>query len=486
MARPVRIGLVFEPSAEMLRFAVEQATLLWGGQYQPFFRPGDLKRIEAVSRALGVDVLLALDRAGASGEAVALDGYQWQGREEMGPLAPARDYINYRLLGPERLLDELPRESWVLPDWAAGDPLDGLFRIWFGSYGTSDQGVSLGKRFAAHATQARIDEGAEVPTDAASWITPATATRAAIEYKGMSPGAAFVVVAPSDPASLMALWNARACGARAFPFPVGHEERVLAAAHAWLQQVLGDGELSRWVTGDGKPVGPRIYIWQATGQGELPGRLAELLAGQGITPTAVSPDTGQEFAHGWYGEHPLTTSYAHGFSQPLEADGRVVRIPIPGVGSAIQDSDAPRGDVIAVQVSISAAAGVRPDWTFSVPNKRSYAGLLRQHDGVMLNFDRPVADGRVLSVSSGAREVAISAVPSMRIFGKLLEEPGWSARQTRWGFRDAIHRTTRRGRKHRRQPARRARRTHRSRAQRTGPAVRRHRPGHKKMEGFVA
>src|ERR1700751_4943152 len=27
MARPVRIGLVFEPSADMLRFAVEQATL---------------------------------------------------------------------------------------------------------------------------------------------------------------------------------------------------------------------------------------------------------------------------------------------------------------------------------------------------------------------------------------------------------------------------------------------------------------------------
>jgi hypothetical protein len=62
----VRIGLVFEPSAEMLRFAVEQATLLWGGQYQPFFRPGDLERIEQVSRRLGVDVLLALDTAGAA------------------------------------------------------------------------------------------------------------------------------------------------------------------------------------------------------------------------------------------------------------------------------------------------------------------------------------------------------------------------------------------------------------------------------------
>ncbi len=84
MARPVRIGLVFEPSAEMLRLAVEQATLLWGGQYQPFFRPGHLDRTERVSRWLGVDVLLALDRAGASEEAAALDGYQWRGRDGWG------------------------------------------------------------------------------------------------------------------------------------------------------------------------------------------------------------------------------------------------------------------------------------------------------------------------------------------------------------------------------------------------------------------
>jgi hypothetical protein len=137
MARPVRIGLVFEPSAEMLRLAVEQATLLWGGQYQPFFRPGDLDRIERVARRLGVDVLLALDWAASSEEAAALDGYQWQGREEWGPLAPAQDYVNHRLLGPERLLGELPRDSWVLPDWAAGDPLDDLFRVWSAPMGAA-------------------------------------------------------------------------------------------------------------------------------------------------------------------------------------------------------------------------------------------------------------------------------------------------------------------------------------------------------------
>jgi len=355
------------------------------------------------------------------------------GARRLGGLAPAQDYINHRLLGPERLLDELPRDSWVLPGWAADDPLDDLFRVWFGAYGTSAQGVSLEKQFAARATQARIDDGAETLADAASWITPVTATSAAIEYTGMSPGAAVVVVDPADPASLTALWNARACGARAFPFPVGHEQRVLPAVDAWLQQLLAEGELSRWMTGDGTPAGPRIYIWQATGPGELPGTLAELLTGHDVTPVPVSPDLGQEWARGWQGDHPFTTGYAHTFAQPLEADGRVARIPIPGIGGGAPTAGVLRGDVIAVQVEISATSGVRPDWTFSVPNKRSYAPVLREYDGVMVSFVRPVADGRALSVSSGAREVLISAVPSSTILGKLIEEPGWSARQTPGG-----------------------------------------------------
>ena len=127
------------------------------------------------------------------------------------------------------------------------------------------------------------------------------------------------------------------------------------------------------------------------------------------------------------------TSYVHTFSQPLEAEGRVIRIPVPAIGSGTRDRGAPQGDLLAVQVEISAASGVRPDWTFAVPNKRSYARLLRDYDGIMMSFDRPAADGRVLSVSSGARDVTISAVPSSVILGELIEGRGWSARQTPGG-----------------------------------------------------
>ena len=195
----------------------------------------------------------------------------------------------------------------------------------------------------------------------------------------------------------------------------------------------GRGELNRWVRGDGTPVGPRIYIWQATDLRELPGRLTELLARHNVAPWLVTPDEAEEFARGWSGDHPFTTRFTHSFSQPLEADGQVARIPVPEIPVGAHRSGVPGGDVMAVQVHISSAWGVRADWTFAVPNKRSYARVLRKYDGVMLSFDRPVADGRALSISSGNREVTISAVPSSAILGELIEGLGWSARQTPGG-----------------------------------------------------
>jgi hypothetical protein len=417
----------------VLRLAVEQATLLWGGLYQPIFRPGDAGWIEEVSRSLAVDVLLSLDQAPASEQAADLDGFRWQGHAEWGPLSPAKDYVNHRLLGLERLLGGFPGDSWCLPEWAADDPLNDLFHVWFGAYGTSAQGVNLQSQFAARAARATIGEGAELSADTGSWVTPIAATGSGIEYKGQSPGAAFIIVNPADQASLTTLWNARACGAPVFPIPVGHESRVLAAADAWLRQVMEDGKLDRWTTSDGKTLGPMIHVWGATEADELPAALAELLAARSVAPMTVSPESGLDLAHGWYGDHPFTTGFEESFSQPLEEDGRLARIPLPVIGGGSRAYDAPRGDVVAVHVSIHTVSGVRPDWTFSVPNKRSYARLLREYDGVLLHFERPVPDGRALSASSGSREVVISAVPSGAILGKLLEAPGWSARQTPGG-----------------------------------------------------
>jgi hypothetical protein len=445
MVRPVRLGMVFEPSLEVLRQAVEQATLLWGGVYQPFFEPSDLEQLKRAAAGLGVDVLWALDHAFASEQAAELPGYRWRGRNEWSPLASAKDYMSPRLLGPERFLDASAHDNWVLPRWESADPLDDVFRIWFGSSEASDQGVNLEQDFAARSTMVRIDTGAPLPVGTSSWVTPILATRNAVEYAGLSPGAGFMVVNSSDPASLMALWNLRAYGAKVFPWPENHENRILRAANEWLRQLLDAGELSRWQSGDGKPLGPRIDVWMTTDPREPPSptepsspidppqSLAECLADAGVTPLTYPFEAARQLAYGWRGDHPFITSFSHSFSQPIEYDERKINIPAPRIDGTREPSSRPRGDVIAIQLGVNSATSVRPDWTFSIPNVRKLAPFLVEYDDTLLHFDRPTADGRALSISSGAQTISISAVPSIAIFNKLIEDSNWSGHQTPGG-----------------------------------------------------
>jgi hypothetical protein len=79
-----------------------------------------------------------------------------------------------------------------------------------------------------------------------------------------------------------------------FPFSLLPRGAGCRGADAWLRQLLEEGELNRWTTGDGRPTGARIYIWQAARPGGLPPKLAELLASHGVSPVIVFPDTGQE------------------------------------------------------------------------------------------------------------------------------------------------------------------------------------------------
>jgi hypothetical protein len=227
----------------------------------------------------------------------------------------------------------------------------------------------------------------------------------------------------------MTFWNQRARGAKVFPWPDAHERRVLPAARAWLQQLLDGGELRRWTSGDDKLLGPRIWVWVTRDSSQPPEALAELITSVGANPITGPPDS----AYGWKGDHPFTTGLSDSFSQPVDDNGRTVDIPVPRISESSELRRLPRGDVVALQVEITSAVGNRQDWTFAVPNVRSLASFLAEYDGVMLHFDRPTADGRVLSASSSAQTVSISAVPSVAIFGKLVEQNGWNAHQTPGG-----------------------------------------------------
>jgi hypothetical protein len=441
MVRPVRLGMVFKPSLDVFRLGTAQATLLWGGLYQPFFDPSDISRLVQTAARLGVDVLWALDNESASQQAAELDGYCWRGRDDWSPLAPAKDYMSFRLLGPERLLDEVPHDAWVLPDWDAEDPLADLFSAWFGSYDASDQGIHLARDFAVRSTKVRIDPAASLPASMSSWVTPILATGAAVDYTGVSPGAGFVVVDPSDVTTLMALWNLRAYGGTVFPWPMNHEGRVLNAAKRWLEQLRESGSLDRWRSGDGRPLDPRIDVWLATDPRQPldptkppnpinpPTPLTEFLSDAGVVPMTYPFGGVAELLVGWRDIHPFMTRFSNDFSQPVAPDGRTINLPVPRIGASGEERGRSRGDVMAITLQINNVTGVKPDRTFSVANVRLLASLLSPYDGTLLQFDRPTADGRVLSISSHDQTVSISAVPSIAMFNKLIEATGWDGSQ---------------------------------------------------------
>ena len=426
--RPVRLGMVFEPSLDVVNVAVGHATSLWGGLYQPFLDPRDLDRLSWAAAGLGVDVLWALDEKPASAQAAELAGYRWRGRGEWGPLAPPKDYLSSRLLGPGPLFEDAGHEGWKLPSWAADDPLAALFTVWFGSYEIFGYGSVMESQFAALADETYLDLGEALPVDTASWITPIVASATAIEYTGLSPGAGFIVIDPASAADLTAFWDMRAYGANVFPVPVGHEERVLPAAHQWLQQfrrvVFRKGR-----AGDERPLDRRIWVWTARDALQPPTQLQTLLTEAGVEPMIG----GVEVMRGWSGDHPLTTNFSRTFTQPLRQGNRTVDVPVPRLGRLTEPRQPLRGGVIAIQVEISSADGVRPDWTFSAPNVRTLAPFLAEYHDLTSQFHRPAADGRVLAAPVGAETVSVSAVPSLAIFDKLIEAPGWKARQTEGG-----------------------------------------------------
>jgi hypothetical protein len=445
MTRPVRLAIVFAPSLDTLRLAVDQATTLWAGIYQPFLAGCDAKTLRWTAGRMGVDVVHALDGALAAIPPGELEGYSWRGSGEWSPLGPARDFSNSRLLGPEIFADQWPVERSVMPSWQLDDPLDPLFRLWFGSYADdSAQAANLRQAFVVRSTNVAIPAAGTVPDSVTSWFTPIHATGVEIDYTGESSGPAIVVVDPSDASSLMTYWNARALGANVFPWPVSYESRVLPAAQRWLDELKTSDQLHRWRSGDGKLLGARIEVLCRDDRRRaddrpvplepmaLPDSLSEFLGGNGVESMAYPSESLLEIHRGWRGAHPFETRFSEIFSQPVENDGAIV-VQVPRLPADQGRQSVVRGDVVATHVTFETVSELRPDWTFAVPNIRGLASFIGPYDGTLLQFDRPTSDGRVLSTSQNDRNVRVSAVPSDGIFGKLIAADGWRSDQTPGG-----------------------------------------------------
>ena len=124
--------------------------------------------------------------------------------------------------------------------WEPGDPLDDLFRVWIGDFGSDAYADELRTWFRSNAVEVRIPLGGTVPAIGEA-LTPIDATGVGIRYSGGIASSAVVVVG-SDASDLVRLWNCRAMGADVLPWPIGSHDRFKDVLEHWLSRRRMRGE----------------------------------------------------------------------------------------------------------------------------------------------------------------------------------------------------------------------------------------------------
>ncbi|MFG2407242.1 hypothetical protein ACGFR8_23455 [Streptomyces brevispora] len=423
--RPVRVGMVLQPSAEAVSSAAQASTCVWGGMHYPWLVPDDPDAFRTAD-ALSVDVFYPVAHDPAAEKLAGTTGYRWDPKQG-APFGSHDELHGPGVLPVEWLLDEpAPHHKFVLPQWDADDPLSPLFEVWFGRYGNYPAAVELRSRFARNAEVRTIGIDETVP-DFDRFITPVGLTCLDMQYDSDDCGTYIVLIDVTDPADLILFWTARAAGHRVLPWPTTHGSRVLSAAECWLRNASDEGALARSVRGDGLDLGATITL--ITRHRRVPDDLAALLQGLKIT---AAPTCQLTYAAPQRGRHPFLTSSIKEFALPLTPEQTQLVLPMPRVGPARWRPDRHYAGIVAAHVTINSVIPGHPDRTLVLPNLRSLSTLLAQWPANRSEpFHRPARGGRVCGVlaDSESDEVRFRLLENADILDAVFKGSNWAPRQ---------------------------------------------------------
>ena len=129
MIRPIRIGLVIEPTLASIRNAVELATSSWGGCYFPLLPTDDAERHRLICHHLDVDVVVGV---GADSPIIRETGFVWRAAEFYGPFSSDKGARGVLDVAP--ILDGwgygAPRFELAHPIWQENDPWATVLTVW--------------------------------------------------------------------------------------------------------------------------------------------------------------------------------------------------------------------------------------------------------------------------------------------------------------------------------------------------------------------
>ncbi|MFC7762746.1 hypothetical protein ACFQY4_35380 [Catellatospora bangladeshensis] len=423
--RPCRVGMVCEPNTASVVSAANLASGVWGGGYFPMLLADDDDKAQRIARSLGVDVLYAVDDSPGSRAMAAQPGYAIRDLGLGSPFARS-EWDQVRLLGIDWLIDHAVDIDLVRPTWTDTDPLSGLFSVWFGGLPDGDARgdvATVSSAFLRHARRWPLDPKAQLP-ELIGVETLLGLTCHEIRQEIDVERAAFVVMNPQSADDLRAFWNLRAAGQDVFPWPVGHEERVMTAARAWLESALTGDRLGASHSGAGERLGPhmRVIIPPAT---VVPEALSALLEEKGVISSAGHGD----LPRSWHGTHPFVTEFRRNFSISFDARRLSLAIPFPSrMPSGARGTRAV--GIIAAQVDFQREEGLGPTRTFAAPNLRVIASSLTPRNTPELFQTSALGGGRVVGVNAAQEEVELSTISVEAIFRSILGSgSGWSCAQ---------------------------------------------------------
>nr|WSY51782.1 hypothetical protein OG999_17705 [Streptomyces sp. NBC_00886] len=424
--RPVRIGLVFQPTLDALANSIKLATTAWGGMYFPFIDPTWENPLSLASE-LDVDALYAVDGHAESDRLSRSVGYKWQGGAEWGPFGNQVGYGSGHVQSIDWLIgDTLNDSQLTYYQWEDENPLKSVLLALHGDYGDDAVGELAKSSFRAKSQTCTLALGELVArTGEIEDISPIQLTSREITYRGEAYGSGVVVVRPDNAGEIAHFWNLRASGLHVHPWVVGHESASHSSIIEWLNVILQRRIIPHSMRGDGVDLGPLVSIHLPDGMNAIPGVLEIELQTRGITFRVTS---GGDFTHGWRGRHPFHTEYGE-FFRAESSRGRVFDVPMPNLDSARWRRGHEPGFLVA-DISVDSVTGLAPDRVVAMPAARELSPLVDTREFLTQRIHRVTDDGRAVAVRADERTVSIRAVSAMSSIESLMSGEGWKFLQT--------------------------------------------------------
>lgn len=315
-----------------------------------------------------------------------------------------------RLLPPDQL-PLLSTANYLLPIWDENDALALTYGAWLGTFGLDKEGQRQQQEFLAKGSSIQMTP----ETDLVSLLetyTPIRATGNRVTYTGNALGVGLFAL-KNDPTHLAQFWNYRACGGLAYPIPIDEEARFSAGAEQWLS-----ASTTRLAASTSRiNTTPKKYINIFSEDADCAERLSDLVHRTGYEVRINDP----QHTNGWFGAHPLQTSFEMPFTIQTDKKVNAIDIPLPRLTLR---SDQHRPGAVAFDIDFFKETGFAPGQTFSAPSLRKLSDRLHQDWRLHEPIHRASGSGRVVVAQASETSISVQPLHSFTIFEDTLGTEG--------------------------------------------------------------